>query len=64
MKRNIERFPDDFMFELTRDEMFELSKSQIVTSIQTKGIRGGGTHGIKVFTEQGIYRFYIPTYKR
>lgn len=55
VKRNIERFPEDFMFELTKDEMLNLSKSQIVTSIQTKGVRGGRTSSIKVFTEQGIY---------
>ncbi len=26
VKRNIERFPEDFMFELTKDEMLNLSK--------------------------------------
>ena len=31
VKRNLERFPEDFMFQLTRDEV-ELVKSQIVTS--------------------------------
>lgn len=31
VKRNIERFPEDFMFQLTKDEV-ELVKSQIVTS--------------------------------
>ena len=30
VKRNIERFPEDFMFQLTKDEV-ELVKSQIVT---------------------------------
>lgn len=55
VKRNIERFPEDFMFELTPAEMEKLSRSQFVTSIQTKGIKGGRTHSIKVFTEQGVY---------
>ena len=55
MKKNIERFPNDFMFELTKDEMIELLKSQIVTSMQTKGVHGEKTHRITVFTEQGIY---------
>jgi hypothetical protein len=31
VKRNIERFPDDFMFRLTQEE-WESLKSQIVTS--------------------------------
>ena len=31
VKRNIERFPEDFMFQLTKDEV-ELVKSQFVTS--------------------------------
>ena len=31
VKRNIERFPSDFMFQLTNEE-FEILKSQIVTS--------------------------------
>ena len=31
VKRNIERFPEDFMFQLTREEV-DLVKSQIVNS--------------------------------
>ena len=31
VKRNIERFPDDFMFQIS-DEEYEILKSQIVTS--------------------------------
>jgi len=31
VKRNIERFPEDFMFELTKEE-FDNLRSQIVTS--------------------------------
>ena len=30
VKRNLERFPDDFMFELTREEIMGIS--QVVTS--------------------------------
>ena len=37
VKRNIERFPEDFMFQLTKDEV-ELVKSQIVTSRKKKEI--------------------------
>ena len=48
VKRNIERFPKDFMFELTKKE-FENLRSQIVTS------SWGGTKYIPMaFTEQGI----------
>lgn len=31
VKRNLERFPEDFMFQLTQDEMDAVSRSQIVT---------------------------------
>ena len=31
VKRNIERFPEDFLFQLTKEE-YEILKSQIVTS--------------------------------
>lgn len=51
VKRNIERFPDDFMFQLSKDE-FENLKSQIVIS----SLRHGGIRKMPyVFTEQGIY---------
>ena len=42
VKRNVERFEgEDFMFRLTKDEMFWLSKSQNVISIQIEGMKGG-----------------------
>ena len=49
VKRNIERFPDDFMFQLTTDE-FESLRSQIATS---KSGRGGRRYLPNVFTEHG-----------
>ena len=61
VKRNIERFPEDFMFQLTKEE-FENWKSQFVTSNPTsltsqivisKG-RGGVRKRPYVFTEQGV----------
>ena len=55
VKRNSDRFPGDFMFELTADEMLDLSKSQNVISIQTAGIKGGRSKPVKAFTESGIY---------
>ena len=49
MKRNIERFPSDFMFRLTPEE-FEFLRSQFGTS--KKG-RGGRRYPPYVFTEHG-----------
>ena len=48
VRRNIERFPEDFMFELTKEESDNL-RSQFGTS------RWGGSRYIPmVFTEQGV----------
>jgi hypothetical protein len=48
VKRNIKRFPSDFMFQLNHKE-FDNLKSQIVTS------SWGGTRKLPyVFTEQGV----------
>ncbi len=50
VKRNAERFPNDFMFQLTEEE-FNNWKSQIVMSNSTKmGLRKKPL----VFTEQGV----------
>ena len=38
VKRNLERFPDDFMFQLTKEE-FDNWKSQILTSIGCRKMR-------------------------
>lgn len=48
VRRNINRFPSDFMFELTAEE-FEILRSQIVTSN-----RGGSRYMPFAFTEQGV----------
>ncbi|EKE04060.1 MAG: hypothetical protein ACD_20C00109G0015 [uncultured bacterium] len=50
VNRNIERFPDDFMFQLT-DEEWKVLMSQIV--ISNKG-RGGRQKRPYVFTEYGV----------
>lgn len=47
VRRNIERFPEDFMFELTRDE-WNLLRSHFGTS------KGGIRYMPFAFTEQGI----------
>jgi len=48
VRRNIERFPDDFMFELTKNE-FQNLRSQIGTSSW-----GGIRYAPMAFTEQGV----------
>jgi hypothetical protein len=48
VKRNIERFPEDFMFQLTPDE-YRILKSQSVISSW-----GGRRHPPYAFTEQGV----------
>lgn len=48
VKRNIDRFPDDFMFQLSKDE-FKNLRSQIVTSSW-----GGRRTPPFAFTEQGV----------
>ena len=49
VKRNIERFPTDFMFQLTQEE-FDNLKSQIVIS-SWGGLRRSIPYA---FTEQGV----------
>ena len=50
VRRNEKRFPDDFMFEMTKEE-FENWRSQFVTSKEDKmGLR----YAPYVFTEQGV----------
>ncbi len=48
VRRNIERFPKDFMFEITKEE-FEILRSQIDTSSW-----GGTRYMPMAFTEQGV----------
>jgi len=50
VKRNLDRFPEDFMFQLTKEEAAAL-RSQIATS--NTG-RGGRRYAPYVFTEQGV----------
>jgi len=50
IRRNMDRFPEDFMFQLTEAEFADL-RSQFVTS---KKKRGGRRYMPYVFTEQGV----------
>ncbi len=51
VRRNIDRFPSDFMFVLTRQEFADL-RSQIVTSSSPQW--GGARYQPMAFTEQGV----------
>jgi hypothetical protein len=59
VKRNIDRFPPEFMFQLTEEE-YESLRSQIVTSnlnsqiITSKSGRGGRRYLPFAFTEHGV----------
>ncbi|MBQ9427821.1 MAG: ORF6N domain-containing protein [Paludibacteraceae bacterium] len=63
VKRNIERFPEDFMFQLTKEE-FKCLRSQIATSnvktidltsqIAISNKRGGQRYMPYAFTENGV----------
>lgn len=50
VKRNLERFPSDFMFQLTLEEGKALLRSQIVTLEQNPHLR----YAPYAFTEQGV----------
>ncbi len=57
VKRNKARFPEDFMFQLTAEEV-EAVKSQFATSPDSSfyaGQDGGRRKPPYAFTEQGIY---------
>lgn len=61
VKRNMKRFPSDFMFELTKEE-YERLRSQFVI---LKG-RGGTRYMPFAFTEQGVAmlsRFLIAMWR-
>jgi len=49
VKRNIERFPDDFMFELTKNE-----KEELVTNCDRLAMLKHSSVNPLAFTEQGV----------
>ena len=56
VKNNIEKFPEDFRFQLTKEEVEQLSRSFFSTTImQTKGQKGGRVYLPYAFPESGIY---------
>jgi hypothetical protein len=58
VKRNIERFPPDFMFQLSEDE-FKILRSQFVTSSW-----GGRRYAPCAFTEQGVAQQEISSSRK
>ena len=52
VRRNRKRFPPDFMFPISAQEVTRL-RSQIVTSKAPEG-RGGRRYQVQAFTEQGV----------
>ena len=51
VKRNLDRFPDDFMFQLTKDEFVNWKSQFVISNSDVMGLR-------KIpyaFTEEGIY---------
>ena len=50
VRRNIDRFPDDFMFELTKEE-----HDNLITQFESSNVGRGGTRYLPfAFTEQGV----------
>ena len=55
VQRNIEKFPEDFIFQLVPTESKQLARSKNLTAImQVPGIKGGRTTYPYAFTEKGI----------
>ncbi len=50
VKRNEKRFPDDFMFQMTKEEMKEWKSQIVISNRETMGLRKPPL----VFTEQGV----------
>ena len=50
VKRNLNRFPEDFMFQLNQEEVAELSRSQIVILKRGQNIK----YFPYAFTENGV----------
>ncbi len=53
VKRNLDRFPEDFMFQLSEEEAEPVLRSQIVTSSRARD-HGGRRFLTYAFTEQGV----------
>jgi hypothetical protein len=57
VKRNIERFPEDFMFQLTKDEISNLMSQNATSSLKSQNVISswGGSRKLPyAFTENGV----------
>ena len=57
VKRNIDRFPTDFMFQLTKKELLNLRYQFGISNLTSQSVtssRGGRRYAPYVFTEQGV----------
>lgn len=52
VKRNKDRFPDDFMFQLTQEEWNDLKSQNVISNASTRG--GARRAAPYAFTEQGV----------
>jgi DNA-binding PadR family transcriptional regulator len=52
VKRNRNRFPNDFVFQLSNQELANLKSQTVISSLHTK--HGGRRHRNWAFTEQGV----------
>lgn len=54
IKRNINRFPEEFCFQLTEKELIDLRSQNVISSLKNEIIHGGVRYLPYVLTEQGI----------
>ena len=54
VKRNINRFPDNFCFQLTYQEFVSLRSQNVTSSLRNEIVHGGIRYLPYVFTEHGI----------
>ena len=59
VKNNASRFDNDFRFQLTREEISQLSVSKNLIAMQMKGVKGGRFLRPWCFTESGIYMLML-----
>lgn len=54
VKRNINRFPEEFCFQLTKEEILFLKSQNVISNENNESVRGGARYLPYVLTEQGI----------
>lgn len=54
VKRNQIRFPSDFMFQLTRQDVTNLKSQFVTSSLGDRRTWGGRRKAVNAFTEQGV----------